>query len=56
MSVDTNTRGKNLEPYHRAGTDTDLEVLVAPRLFELATRMYIAVTGAVFQRLTVQLS
>lgn len=36
MSVDTNTKGKDLSPYHRLRAD-QVEVLIAPRLPEYAT-------------------
>lgn len=56
MSVDTNLKGKNLAPYRRAETGTDLEVLVAPRLLELASRLHIAVKGTVLRRLVAECS
>lgn len=56
MSVDTNVKGKNLAPYRRASTGTDLEVLVAPKLFGLASQLHIATTGRLFRRLVAELS
>ncbi len=56
MSVDTNVKGKNLAPYRRAATGTDLEVLVAPKLFGLASQLYIAAKGTFFRRLVAELS
>ncbi len=56
MSVDTNLKGKNLAPYRRAATGTDLEVLVAPKLFGLAPQLHIAVKGTLIRRLVAELS
>ncbi|MPZ64508.1 MAG: hypothetical protein GEU83_02960 [Pseudonocardiaceae bacterium] len=56
MSVDTNVKGKNLAPYRRAATGTDLEVLVAPKLVGLASQLHIAVKGVLLRRLVVELS
>lgn len=56
MSVDTNIKGKNLAPYRRAATGTDLEVLVAPKLFGLTPQLHIAVKGTLLRRLVVELS
>jgi len=36
VSVDTNTKGKDLTPYHRIDVGT-IEILLAPRLGEYAT-------------------
>lgn len=55
MSVDTNIKGKNLAPYRRAATGTDLEVLVAPKLFGLTPQLHIAVKGTLLRRLVVEL-
>lgn len=38
MSVDTNTKGKDLTPYQRVQA-VDVEVLVAPRLADYATEV-----------------
>ena len=56
MSVDTNTKGKNLAPYRRVSTESDLKVLVTPRLIGLASLMRIGTTGALRKKLTVELS
>ena len=55
MSVDTNTRGKNLSPY-RTMRYGDLRILVAPQLSGLASRMLIDTRGGVRKRLKVELS
>lgn len=56
MSVDTNTKGKNLAPYRRVSTEADLKVLVTPRLVGLASLMRIGTKGALRKKLTVELS
>lgn len=55
MSVDTNTKGKNLAPY-RTMRHGDLRILVAPQLSGLASRMVIDTKGGVRKRLKVDLS
>lgn len=56
MSVDTNVKGKNLTPYRRLHTGTDLRVLVTPQLVGLADRMRITTGGRFARRLRVELS
>ena len=56
MSVDTNTKGKNLSPYRRVTTSPDLKVLVTPRLVGLASSMRVTTRGGFRKRLTVELS
>lgn len=55
MSVDTYLKGKDLEPYRRGDTGEDLNVLVAPELFKIATSMRIHAAGALFKKLKVVL-
>jgi len=55
VSVDTNTKGKNLAPY-RTMRHGDLRILVAPQLSGLASRMVIDTKGGVRKRLKVDLS
>ena len=55
MSVDTNIKGKNLAPYRRVQTGTDLKVLVTPKLVGLASRMVVTTKGR-RRKLTVELS
>ncbi len=56
MSVDTNVKGKNLAPYRRVNTGTDLKVLVTPRLVGLASLMRITTKGGLRKKLRVDLS
>lgn len=56
MSVDTNTKGKNLTRYRTQRLDDGLRVLVAPQLAGLASRMRIDVGGTLRKRLTVGLA
>jgi hypothetical protein len=52
VSVDTNTRGKDLSPYHRLAVG-DVEVLVAPRLGDYATAVRLDTRrGLLGQKLT----
>ena len=54
MSVDTNTKGKNLAPYRRM-KHHDFKILMAPRLIGLANAMRVDVKGGLRKRLTVEL-
>ena len=54
MSVDTNTKGKNLAPYRKMRHD-DFKILMAPKLIGLATAMRVGVKGGLRKRLTVEL-
>ena len=54
MSVDTNTKGKNLAPYRKMKHD-DFKILMAPRLIGLATAMRVDVKGGLRKRLIVEL-
>ncbi len=57
MSVDTNVKGKNLQPYRRVTSDVDgVRVLVTPKLVGLASRMVITTGGGLRKKLTVELS
>ncbi len=56
MSVDTNTKGKNLSPYRRVSTSPDLKVLVTPKLVGLASLMRVTTGGGFRKKLTVELS
>lgn len=56
MSVDTNVKGKNLAPYRRVTTGTDLKVLVTPRLVGMAESMRITTRGGFRKKLAVELS
>ena len=55
MSVDTNTKGKNLAPY-RTMRHGDLRILVSPKLSGIASGMRIDAKGALRKRLQVELS
>lgn len=55
MSVDTYLKGKNLTPYQRASTKDDLQVLVAPELVRLGTKMSLYTTGRLRKRLAAAL-
>lgn len=54
MSVDTNTKGKNLAPYRKMKHD-EFKILMAPRLIGLATAMRVDVKGGLRKRLIVEL-
>lgn len=56
MSVDTNVRGRNLAAYHRVAVDAELQVLLAPQLLAVASRVRIGRTGAVLRRLTAEVA
>ncbi|MCP3912069.1 MAG: hypothetical protein GY713_14060 [Actinomycetia bacterium] len=54
MSVDTNTKGKNLSPYRQRQVE-DMKVLVAPDLFEFAAEVrLLAKPGLLGSRLKVE--
>jgi hypothetical protein len=55
VSVDTNTKGKNLRPY-RTMRHGDLRILVSPKLSGIASRMRIDASGGLRKRLKVELS
>ena len=54
MSVDTNTKGKNLAPY-RTMRHEEYKILMAPKLIGLATAMRVDVKGRLRKRLVVEL-
>ncbi len=54
MSVDTNTKGKNLAPYRKMSHD-EFKILMSPRLVGLATAMRVDVKGGLRKRLVVEL-
>lgn len=56
MSVDTYLKGKNLSPYRRGSTKDDLQVLIAPELLRLGTKMSIYTTGRFRKRLAAKLA
>lgn len=56
MSVDTHVRGRNLAAYGRIAVDPGLQVLLAPQLLAVATRIRIARTGTVLRRLTAEVA
>ena len=56
MSVDTHVRGRNLAAYHRVTVDPGLEVLLAPQLLAVASRVRIGRTGVVLRRLTAKVA
>ena len=57
MSVDTNVKGKNLQPYRRVTSEIDgIRVLVTPNLVGLASRMVVTTGGGLRKKLTVELS
>jgi len=56
VSVDTNTKGKNLAPYRRHRLDNDLHILVSPKLSGMASVMRVGVTGGLRKKLEVELS
>lgn len=49
MSVDTNTKGKDLTPYRRLRAG-DVDVLVAPRLPEYATAIRLGTARGLLSR------
>lgn len=54
MSVDTNTKGKNLAPYRKVRHE-DFKILLSPQLVGLATAMRVDVKGGLRKRLVVEL-
>jgi len=54
VSVDTNTKGKNLAPYRRLKHE-DYKILITPKLVGLARAMRVDTTGGFRKRLTVEL-
>lgn len=56
MSVDTNTRGKNLSPYKALRAGSDLQVLITPTLVGLASRLRVTTRGGLRKKLSVELS
>ncbi|MEQ8716611.1 MAG: hypothetical protein RIE08_03295 [Acidimicrobiales bacterium] len=56
MSVDTNTKGKNLTRYRTQRLDDELRVLVAPQILGLAHMMRIDVRGGLRKKLSIELS
>ncbi len=54
MSVDTNTKNKNLAPYSRV-RHPDYTILVTPTLSGLASRMRITTRGTFVKNLVVEL-
>jgi len=55
VSVDTNTRGKNLTPYRRFRID-DVEILIPRQLTQMAQSMSVDVAGGFRKKLAVQFS
>lgn len=55
MSVDTNTKNKNLAPYSRV-RHPDFRILVTPVLSGMASRMRIVAKGRFVKNLVVELS
>lgn len=55
MSVDTNTKNKNLAPYSRV-RHPEYRILVTPVLSGMASRMRIAARGRFVKNLVVELS
>lgn len=53
MSVDTNTKNKNLAPYRRLRHD-DFKILITPQLVGLAQSMRVDLKGGLRKRLTVE--
>lgn len=53
MSVDTNTKNKNLAPYRRLRHE-DFKILITPHLVGLATAMRIDTKGGFRKKLTVE--
>jgi hypothetical protein len=56
VSVDTNTKGKNLSPYKAMRAGEDLQVLITPTLAGLASRMRVTTRGGLRKKLSVELS
>ena len=56
MSVDTNTKGKNLSQYKALRAGEDLQVLITPTLAGLASRMRVTTRGGLRKKLSVELS
>jgi hypothetical protein len=56
VSVDTNTKGKNLSPYKALRAGEDLQVLITPTLAGLASRMRVTARGGLRKKLSVELS
>lgn len=54
MSVDTNTKGKNLAPYRTMRRD-GVKVLVAPSLVSFADQVHVDVGGRLRKRLQVDI-
>ena len=55
MSVDTNTKNKNLSPYRRV-RHPEYTILITPVLSGMASRMRIATKGRFVKNLVVELS
>jgi hypothetical protein len=55
VSVDTNTKGKNLAPYSRV-RHSEYRILITPVLSGLASRMRITTKGRFVKNLAVELS
>lgn len=53
MSVDTNTKGKNLAPYRKLRHER-LQILITPTLVGMAESMRIVTTGRLSKKLTVE--
>lgn len=56
MSVDTNVKGKNLNPYRKHRLSEDMQILVSPQLTGLASLMRVEVSGGLRKKLAVELS
>jgi hypothetical protein len=56
VSVDTNTKGKNLTRYRTQRLDDELRILVAPQILGLAHMMRIDVRGGLRKKLSIELS
>ena len=56
MSVDTNTKGKNLSPYKALRAGDDLKVLITPTLAGLASLLRVTTRGGLRKKLAVELS
>ena len=55
MSVDTNTKNKNLAPYSRV-RHPEYRILVTPVLSDMASRMRVSAKGRFVKNLVVELS
>lgn len=53
MSVDTNTKNKNLAPYRRLRHE-DFKILITPQLVGLAQSMRVDLKGGLRKKLTVE--